>query len=312
MAVEHIDVDAHAHLVAQFVGVERTLAGGFGRLQGLDLAQTRLQTQKGRSGGLCHAALGRFQVILGLVFQGHGFLDPVLTGLPGVQRVVEGQTDGGGVGVGLRTGVAIAVARHAVAAGQVQRGAQGGLGFGDFQLGHFQGDAGLCQVAIVLGRLPHPRLDAAALEAVHVDRSEQGLGRHIALAHGVVQSQFLDAQVVVGGDFLGGDQVKAGLGFARIGDGGGAHFKVALGSSELLRHGRFLGFDKVQAFLRSQHVKVRLAQAHDQFLFGQIQLGLGQGHLLHALLIAGLVGWTVERLAGAEGQRTGTKLAAGR
>ncbi len=39
LAVEHIDVDAHAHLVAQFVRVQSALAGGFGRLQGLDLAE---------------------------------------------------------------------------------------------------------------------------------------------------------------------------------------------------------------------------------------------------------------------------------
>ena len=237
MAVEHIDVDAHAHLVTQFVRVQSALAGGFGCLQGLDLAQARLQAQKGGAGGLCHSALGRFEVALGFVFQCHGFFDAVLTGLTGVERVVEGQANRGGVGVELGVGVAVAVARHAVASGQVKRGAQRGLRFGDFKLGHFHGDAGLGQVAIFLPRLSHPRLDAAALQIVHVDRSQQGLGRHFALAHRVVQRQFLDAQLVVGGNFLCRDEVKSGLGFAGVGDGGGAHFKVAFGGSELFRHG---------------------------------------------------------------------------
>jgi hypothetical protein len=41
LRVEHVDVDAHTHLVAELVGVERTLAGGLGRFQRLDLARTR-------------------------------------------------------------------------------------------------------------------------------------------------------------------------------------------------------------------------------------------------------------------------------
>ena len=57
LAVEHIDVDFDTHLVAEFVGIQSSLAGGLGRFEGLDLAQTRLQPQIGGAGGLRHLAL---------------------------------------------------------------------------------------------------------------------------------------------------------------------------------------------------------------------------------------------------------------
>ena len=59
----------------------------------------------------------------------------------------------------------------------------------------------------------------------------------------------------------------------------------------------------------SQHVKVSLAQAHDELLLSHFQLGLGQGHLLHALFVTGLVGWAIQRVAGAERERTGAESA---
>ena len=112
----------------------------------------------------------------------------------------------------------------------------------------------------------------------------------------MVERNLLDAQVVVGGDLLGHHEVVLGLRIARVGDGCGADFKVALGRCQLFGHRRLLRLDEGQVVLRRQHIEVGLADAHDQVLVGAGQLGLGQVHLLDALLVAGPVGGTVQRL----------------
>ena len=135
----------------------------------------------------------------------------------------------------------------------------------------------------------------------------QAQGLDLGGAHGLVECQPFDQQVVVGGDFLRCDQVKAGLGFTRVGDGGGADFEVALGRGQLFRHGCLLCLDEAQAFLRRQHVKVGLADAHHQFLLGRFELGLGQVDLLHALREADQVGRAIKWLAATDRQVQGAK-----
>ena len=122
----------------------------------------------------------------------------------------------------------------------------------------------------------------------------------VIFAHQLVQGNFFDAQVVLGGNFLGGAQVEAGLRFARVGDGGGADLKVAFGGGQLLTHGGFLGFDEGQGVHRGQHVKVGLADPHDEVLVGGRQLGLCEVNLLFALLVGGPVGRAVQGLRGAQ------------
>jgi hypothetical protein len=65
---------------------------------------------------------------------------------------------------------------------------------------------------------------------------------------------------------------SAGLGFALVGDGGGADVEIALGEFQLLRRA-FWACTVVSAVLGGQHVEVGLADAHDQVLCGGIQLG---------------------------------------
>jgi hypothetical protein len=104
LGVEHVDVDAHAHLVAQLVGVQRALAGLLGGLQGLDLAHARLHAKEGAARGLGHVAAGGFQVGLGLLFQRQGFLHAVLHGKAGKQRQVQRHAHGGVVGARVDVG----------------------------------------------------------------------------------------------------------------------------------------------------------------------------------------------------------------
>jgi hypothetical protein len=109
------------------------------------------------------------------------------------------------------------------------------------------------------------------------------------LLHQHVQRHALDAQIVFSGNFLGDHQVVAGLGFAGVGDGGRAHFKIAFGRGQLLIDSDFLRLDKGQAVLAGQHVKVGLAQAHHQVLFGDGQNSIGLLALALALHIGGHV-----------------------
>ena len=118
----------------------------------------------------------------------------------------------------------------------------------------------------------------------------------IAFASQLVKGNFLDAEVVLGGNLLGRSKVKPGLGLARVGDGGSADFKVAFGRRQLFAYSRFLGLDKGQAVLCGQHVKVSLADTHDQILIGSGQLGLGEIDLFETLLVTRPVAWPVQRL----------------
>jgi len=70
---------------------------------------------------------------------------------------------------------------------------------------------------------------------------------HVVDAHELLERQAFDAQVVLGGDFLGHNQVKTGLGFTRIGDGAGAHFEVAFGRGQLFGHRLFLRLNHAHA-----------------------------------------------------------------
>ena len=140
-----------------------------------------------------------------------------------------------------------------------------------------------------------------------VGLSLQAQGLDLGDAYSLVERQPFDLQVVVSGDFLRCDQVKAGLGFTRVGDGGGADFEVALGRGQLFRHGCLLRLDEAQAFLRRQDIKVGLAGAHHQFLRGRFELGQGQVDLLHPLCEGGQVGRTIQWVAAIDRQTAGAE-----
>jgi hypothetical protein len=183
-----------------------------------------------------------------------------------------------------------------VAGGGVQGWPVAGLGLFGLQPGHVNRSP--CRHhgrAALLGVL-NPGRHIGGAEGRQGHRSGQWLGHGIDLAHQGVQRDLLDAQVVFGSNFLRNHQVKAGLGFAAVGDGGSAHLEVALGRCQLLGHGRFLCAHKRQRVLGGEHIKVGLAQADDEVLRGCAELRLGLRQLPLGLVERGPVGRAEQRL----------------
>ena len=121
----------------------------------------------------------------------------------------------------------------------------------------------------------------------------------------LIESELFDLQIILRGNFLGCYQVKARLCFAGVGDGGGAHLKVALGRSELLGDCSFLSLHKSEVVLRRQYVEVGLADTHHQVLFGSNQLLLHHLHLQAALRDFGFVTRAVKGLRAYNGRGVG-------
>ena len=183
---------------------------------------------------------------------------------------------------------------------QIDRGQVAGLGFFRFQLGHVQRNAGLAHQRLSILRLLHPGGHVTRLHGGQLERLGQRQGLGAGAAYQLVEGEFFHPQIVVGGDFLGHDQVVAGLGLTRIGDSGGANFKVALGCCQLFGYGGFLRLHKGQRVLRGQHIKVALADAHQQVLRDAIELRLRYVHAPQPLLQRDAVGRTVQRLGGVD------------
>ena len=184
-----------------------------------------------------------------------------------------------------------------------------GLGLGHFKLGDFKIALRHTDAGVYAFRLLHPGVHIGWLNGLKHRRRCQAARLRALLADQLVKGDFFHAQVILGGNFLGQHQIKAGLRFTGVGDGGGAHFKVALGRSQLLGHGRFLRFHKVQAVLRGQRIKVSLAGAHNQLLLCGVQLCAGQRQLLLALIEGGPVAGPVQRVRGTEGGALGVERA---
>ena len=85
LRVEHVEVDAHADLVAELRGLERELGRRLGRFQRLHLRQQGLHAVVGDARIERHAAPGRLQVVARLLLQRQGFLDAVLRQAAGVE-----------------------------------------------------------------------------------------------------------------------------------------------------------------------------------------------------------------------------------
>ncbi|MNQ06806.1 hypothetical protein D3C85_195720 [compost metagenome] len=148
--------------------------------------------------------------------------------------------------------------------------------------------------------LRHPGVDVGGLRGRQHDRRGQRHGHAARAADQLVEHHLLDLQVVLGGDLLGNHEVVAGLGLARVGDGGSADLEVALGRGQLLGHGHLLRAHQGQAVLAGEHVEVGLAHAHDEVLLGDGEHRLRHFGLALALLVGGPVGGAVQRLRGVD------------
>ena len=125
--------------------------------------------------------------------------------------------------------------------------------------------------------------------------------RTVGFTHELVQGQFFNLQVISPGDFLGYHQVKAGLSFPGVGDGGGADLKIALGRCQLFGDSGFLRQQIGQAVLGGQHIEVGGADFHDQVLLGGEQFLFFNVNLALALLEDDLVARAVQGLGAAQG-----------
>ena len=310
MRVEHVDVDAHSDFVAQPVGIQRALAGGLGGFERGDLALARLHAVERGARGLRHAAARIVEVGLGLALQRQGFLDAVLHREAGKQRQIQLHTHVGDIGakavVGRRDG-ALRVVVDAVGGLQIHRGKMAGFGLARFEPGDIKGQLGLAQLRLRALRHVDPGLGIGRRQR----RQHHGLGQrqHARRAHQLLERQALDAQIVVGGDFLGNDQVVARLGFARVRDGGIADIEIALRKGALLGYGLLLRLHETQRVFGAKHIEVGLAGAHDQVLLGSIALGQGDFKAALALREGNAVGGTVQRLRRAQrgGLRAGVE-----
>ena len=304
LGVEYINIDTHTDFVAKLVGFQGAFAGGQRGLQCVDLGLGRLHAQKGGAHVLLGAALGVGQLSAGFFFQGNGFLHPVLYGEARKQGHVHHYADIGGVGAvverHLRRHRAIGVAVDHIGRLQVHGGLVAGLGFLGFQLGNIQRHLGLANLRLLGESLIDPGLHVRRHQRCQLDGLGQRQRLNAHAADQLVQRHLLDLQVVLRSHFLGRGQIKTGLGFTRISNRGGAHFKVALGKLELLGNGFFLRGGHGQAVLRGQHIEIGLRDTNQQVLLRRSELGLSDIQTALALFVGNLVGRAVQGLLGAD------------
>ena len=184
MGIEHVDVDAHAHLVAELVGIERALAGNSRCLVGPHLSECRIHAHKRCTGALRHIALRCFQIRARLVFERQGFFDAILNRVAGKQGHVDVETHRVGVGARKqRRGHTAIVGCSLVAGHQIHGRPIGCIGLLGFQAGHFQREVELTDNG-VLGLTdgqPFVHVGGRKLGKIEIRRNGQWLD--IGLAH---------------------------------------------------------------------------------------------------------------------------------
>ena len=89
-----------------------------------------------------------------------------------------------------------------------------GLGLLRVQSGDVQGQLGLAQLGLGGQGLVHPDLHIVGLHPGQGQRRSQRCGLNADAAHELIQGHALDLKVILRSDFLGRDQIEAGLGFA--------------------------------------------------------------------------------------------------
>ena len=199
------------------------------------------------------------------------------------------------------------------------------LGAQDFQAGGL----GLVAPLVHAGRLRGRQLHAVGQFGQRARGGADDLGQFLA-------PHF---QVVLQAQFLGHDQIVAGLGLVGVGNGGVAQLEIALGRFQLPGDGGFFGLGGRQRVLGVEHVEVGVGHAQQQVLVGLLQLhldvgddelglfvvlpaapveqGLGQGQVPYAApaavghaQAAGAAGFLVGAagLGGNQGQQQGARL----
>ncbi len=155
---------------------------------------------------------------------------------------------------------------------------QGGLvqGLGAFQLlfGSTGLDISQCHGQAGLAGLIQPVLQIRRLRGGKTQRLAQARQRVITLQRQRSQLVLSHLQGIFSLQDASPGQVQAGFGFVGIGNRGATQLKVLISSTQLLVNGGLLGFQGRQRILRSQHIKIALADAQHQILPIQRQLNI--------------------------------------
>ena len=162
-----------------------------------------------------------------------------------------------------------------------------GSGFVHLVVSHFHRQLRLAHSRTVGLCLADPSIDVffGGLNQNSAFRKAFGFG--IAQTHHHIQRQAFGAQLVFSGNGLGISQVKAGLCIAHAGDGGRAHFKVALGRRQLFADGFLLVLYQLQVVFAGEHIKVSLRHANQQIMLSGFILRSGLLQLAATLSVSG-------------------------
>jgi hypothetical protein len=234
-------------------------------LQRLHLGDAAHHTEVGLAGLHFDGAAGVLQFLAGAFAVGFGFAPFGLGGATLEQRQVELDADvgaadvGGAAGEAVVAGIAVAVAGDEVDGGQVAAAVAVDFLVSQFGASLGDGELGVAALGVFDPFVDAGRLRGLELEVLAQNAQFAGIG-----VDDLLQAAAFDFQGALGGQFLGDDEVVAGLGFVGVGDGGGADFEVAFGLFELLGDGGLLGGGELDAVLGDEDIEVGLGDAQDE------------------------------------------------
>jgi len=157
LGVQDINVDTHADLIPQQIGVERQLTGPLSSFKLTHLRQDSGDFAQKLSGCEISAASGHFEIGRGFFAGGDDFADPTSDRTARIDRHSQLKPKRHRVDVGgsLAQGGAFAAARRTH---QIDGGPMTKTGFGDFAARDFEGDGGLTHVQVFGARALGPGL----------------------------------------------------------------------------------------------------------------------------------------------------------
>ena len=170
LGVQDINVDTHADLIPQQIGVERQLTGPLSSFKRTHLRQARGDFAQKLSGCEISAASGHFEIGRGFFAGGYDFADPTSDRTARIDRHSQLKPKRHRVDVGgsHAQGGAFAAARRTH---QIDGGPMTKTGFGDFAARDLEGNGGLTNTHVFAARAFGPGFVLRGL------RREQGQAR---------------------------------------------------------------------------------------------------------------------------------------
>ena len=235
LSVQDINVDAHADLIPQQIGVERQLTGALCSLKRAYLRQARSDFPKQLPGCEIRAASCHFEIGHGFFASGHDFADPTSDRTAGIDGHSQLKAEGHRVdiGGGQAHGEAFVAARRTH---QINGGPMTKAGFVDFAARNLQGNGSLTNTHVFTARALGPGFILRRLRREQSQARSQSIqGGHFSdrAAGQNRQTIALIAEVVLGSNLLGVREICPSLGFLLVRNRGGTDLKVAFRALEL-------------------------------------------------------------------------------